>query len=115
MLTNFSPPHSVSKSSLATRSFELPPVFLHGDFHDGNVLVDPDSGDVTAVIDWEEAAYGDPRLDLCVMERVLRRSFNGAGQAFLAAYEEASGIAPGNLKLWEELCGVRSKIVGAWG
>lgn len=89
-------------------------VFLHGDFHGGNVLVDPDSGNVTAVIDWEEAAYGDPRLDICVMESVLRRRFNGAGQAFVAAYEEASGIVVGQLKPWEELCGVRSRIVGAW-
>ncbi|MES2460715.1 MAG: aminoglycoside phosphotransferase family protein [Armatimonadota bacterium] len=90
---------------------EQPPVFLHGDFHRGNVLADGD--EVTAVIDWEEAAYGDPRLDICVMEMVLRRRADG-GKVFVAAYEAASGLAAGPLKPWEELCEVRNRIVGAW-
>ena len=35
---------------------------LHLDLHPYNVLVD-DAGEVTAVIDWTNAAAGDPRLD----------------------------------------------------
>jgi aminoglycoside phosphotransferase (APT) family kinase protein len=37
---------------------------IHGDFHLANVLVDPDSLHVMAMVDWELATRGDPRLDL---------------------------------------------------
>ena len=92
---------------------EQPAVFLHGDFHGGvnrNVLAD--GSDITAVIDREAAACGDPRLDISVTEFVLRRRFNEDGRSFLAGYAEASGTAPGPLEPWEDLCGVRSRIVG---
>ncbi|KAF5353005.1 hypothetical protein D9757_014958 [Collybiopsis confluens] len=31
--------------------------FSHGDFHDGNILVDPESGSITGIIDWEAAGF----------------------------------------------------------
>lgn len=37
---------------------------IHGDYHLGNVLIDPDRPRVVAIVDWELAAIGDPRLDL---------------------------------------------------
>jgi aminoglycoside phosphotransferase (APT) family kinase protein len=37
---------------------------MHGDFHLANVLVDRDSGEVAAVVDWELCTIGDPMLDL---------------------------------------------------
>jgi aminoglycoside phosphotransferase (APT) family kinase protein len=37
---------------------------VHGDFHFGNVLVDPDQPRVVALVDWELATVGDPLLDL---------------------------------------------------
>jgi aminoglycoside phosphotransferase (APT) family kinase protein len=37
--------------------------FLHGDFKGGNLLLDPRSGRLTGVIDWGNAAVGDPALD----------------------------------------------------
>ena len=39
------------------------PGVLHGDFHVGNVMVDPE-GEVLAIVDWEMATVGDPLLDL---------------------------------------------------
>lgn len=36
---------------------------LHGDFHMGNLLFS-ESGDLTAIVDWELASVGDPLLDL---------------------------------------------------
>ncbi|MGQ0625253.1 MAG: phosphotransferase family protein [Sporichthyaceae bacterium] len=37
---------------------------VHGDYKLDNVLVDPDTADVTAVLDWEMATLGDPLADL---------------------------------------------------
>ncbi|WP_309643459.1 phosphotransferase family protein [Phenylobacterium sp.] len=39
------------------------PVLLHGDFRNGNIIVDPEQG-VAAVLDWELSHYGDPAEDL---------------------------------------------------
>lgn len=49
---------------LAQRRQAAPRVLAHGDFHPGNVLVDPD-GAVTGVIDFaSHSVMGDPLLDL---------------------------------------------------
>ena len=37
---------------------------VHGDFKLDNVLVDPETCDVTCVLDWEMATLGDPLADL---------------------------------------------------
>ncbi|MCW3472711.1 phosphotransferase family protein [Rhodococcus pyridinivorans] len=46
----------------------VPPSFrpglMHGDYHLGNLLIDPDSLAVNAVVDWEMSTLGDPLLDL---------------------------------------------------
>lgn len=58
--------------------------FLHGDFRDGNLIVDPASGRLVGVIDWGNAAVGDPALDF--MTLVLWRGWEFMHRA-LAAYE----------------------------
>ncbi|MGB6319447.1 MAG: phosphotransferase family protein, partial [Litorimonas sp.] len=40
------------------------PGLLHGDCHLGNTMFRQDSGEMAALIDWELATLGDPRLDL---------------------------------------------------
>lgn len=50
---------------------DLPPALCHFDWHLGNTLCN-DEGRLQAVIDWEFAGVGDPRLDLarhCRLER----------------------------------------------
>jgi aminoglycoside phosphotransferase (APT) family kinase protein len=37
---------------------------VHGDYHLANVLIDPDSSAVAAIVDWELATLGDPLLDM---------------------------------------------------
>ena len=37
---------------------------VHGDFHLRNVITSPDSGEVTAVLDWELSTLGDPLADM---------------------------------------------------
>lgn len=41
--------------------------FVHGDFRHGNILVDPATGRLTGVIDWGNAAVGDPALDFMAL------------------------------------------------
>lgn len=58
--------------------------FVHGGFRHGNVLVDPATGRLTGVIDWGNAAVGDPALDF--MALVLWRGW-GFMHLALGAYE----------------------------
>lgn len=37
---------------------------VHGDFHIRNVIVDPDTGGLRAVLDWELSTLGDPLADI---------------------------------------------------
>lgn len=43
------------------------PVFIHNDLHAGNTLIRPDTLQLTAVIDWGDAAWADPVLDFETM------------------------------------------------
>jgi aminoglycoside phosphotransferase (APT) family kinase protein len=43
----------------------LPPTVVHGDYRLGNMMVSPhDPTRITAVLDWEMGAIGDPRADV---------------------------------------------------
>jgi aminoglycoside phosphotransferase (APT) family kinase protein len=48
-----------------------PPVFCHNDLGTEHVLVDPDTREVTGVIDWTDAAMADPAYDLGLLYRDL--------------------------------------------
>ncbi len=48
----------------ANRPAEWQPGIIHGDFHIANVLFNPASGDLAAVVDWELTTIGDPLIDL---------------------------------------------------
>lgn len=45
---------------------------VHGDFHPRNVVLDPDTLDVLAVVDWEHAHSGAPHADLGMLLRFDR-------------------------------------------
>ena len=45
---------------------------LHLDFHPENVLVDPGTGTITAVLDWTNACLGPPVADLARTRSILR-------------------------------------------
>jgi aminoglycoside 2''-phosphotransferase len=46
-------------------NWQFKPVLIHGDFDSSNLLYHPCRGRIVGVIDFEEAAIGDPALDFC--------------------------------------------------
>lgn len=50
--------------ALSTPAWEGPPLWLHGDLHPGNLLLD--EGRLSAVIDFGDMTSGDPAIDLSV-------------------------------------------------
>ena len=81
------------------------PVFLHMDFWPGNILwLD---GRISAVVDWDAAAYGDPALDVGYfrMDAYLR-GIKEAADPFLEYYQASSGPVR-NLGFWELACAAR--------
>ncbi len=77
----------------------VPQTLVHVDYWPGNVLWDGDR--ISAVVDWEEAALGDPAIDVayCCMDIVLKGLFNAA-EEFLHVYEAAAGHPLANLAFW---------------
>jgi aminoglycoside phosphotransferase (APT) family kinase protein len=52
------------------------PSLVHGDFHFGNLIFDAVQGNAAAVVDWEAASLGDPRMDVASLAvAVLRRRY----------------------------------------
>ena len=74
------------------------PTLVHIDYWRGNVLWEKEK--ITAVVDWEEAGYGDPAIDVgyCLMDLVIMGMLEEA-QAFLRQYESLRGPVP-NLFFW---------------
>ncbi|UVO51890.1 phosphotransferase family protein [Sphingomonas sp. SUN019] len=83
---------------------------VHGDFRNGNIMVDPDAG-LAAVLDWELAHIGDPAEDLgwiCTNSWRFgqpRKRVGGFGDLgdLLAGYVEAGGapIARDRVDFWQ--------------
>lgn len=64
-------------------------VLVHGDFGPNNVLIDPESYEVTAVVDWEFAGVGPAVADLAWCEWIVRMhhpEHAGSIDHFHAAY-----------------------------
>ncbi|MBN9480507.1 MAG: phosphotransferase family protein [Bordetella sp.] len=88
----------------------IPPRLVHGDFRNGNLMVDPATG-LAAVLDWELAHLGDPAEDLgwlCVNSwrfGVTDRAVGGFAdlETLLDAYEAAGGERPSveRVRFWQ--------------
>jgi aminoglycoside phosphotransferase (APT) family kinase protein len=82
------------------------PSLVHIDYWSGNILWD--KGVISAVVDWEEAAQGDPGIDVayCRMDMILC-GMSEAADTFLATYEKEMGKPVANLGFWELAAAVR--------
>ncbi|MBN1584331.1 MAG: phosphotransferase [Anaerolineae bacterium] len=87
---------------------EVKPALVHIDYWPGNVLWEGEQ--ITAVVDWEEAAYGDTGIDVayCRMNMFLDGLDQAAGE-FLSAYEAERGPVA-NLAFWELAAAARPMI-----
>ena len=82
------------------------PRFQHTDYWSGNILWTGDA--ISAVVDWEEAGYGDPAGDVAYarMEYFLE-GLPGAAETFLRVYLAETGWQLPNLPISELAASVR--------
>jgi aminoglycoside phosphotransferase (APT) family kinase protein len=71
---------------LATPYWSGPPVWIHGDMHPGNVLVD--GGRVAAVIDFGDITAGDPASDLALAWMFFGPQARRHFRAFVGAVDD---------------------------
>ena len=85
------------------------PSLVHIDYWSGNILWD--QGVISAVVDWEEAAHGDPGIDVayCRMDMILS-GMSEAADRFLVTYEEETNKPVANLGFWELAAAVRPML-----
>jgi aminoglycoside phosphotransferase (APT) family kinase protein len=84
------------EAAVAAPAWDGPPLWLHGDLHPANILVD--RGRISAVIDFGDITSGDPATDLSVawmlftpeQRAALRQAY---GRADDATWERARGWA----------------------
>ena len=75
-------------AALAAAGYDGPPVWLHGDLHPANILVN--DGQVSGVIDFGDITAGDPAGDLSVAWMLLPADGHAI---FWSAYQAAGGRA----------------------
>jgi len=75
------------EAAVAAPAWDGPPLWLHGDLHPANVLID--AGAVAAVIDFGDVTGGDPATDLAVAWMLLPA--RAAREEFRRAYGRADG------------------------
>lgn len=91
-----------------------PVTLIHGDYHLDNTLFSADRPQLQAIIDWELATLGDPRVDLGLMlafwgprrierpafafvQAVTRSTAVSSREALAARWADATGFDPGDL------------------
>lgn len=91
------------------------PTLLHGDFWPGNLLWQ--QGQLVAIIDWEDAAIGDPLTDLANSRLELLWAFGPeAMHHFTSLYQSLTALDFTDLPCWD-LCAALRHIdqIGSWG
>lgn len=90
-------------------------VLLHGDYWPGNILWR--DGRLVAILDWEDAAVGDPLADLANSRLELLWAFGGeAMQSFTRQYQAMTAIDCSNLPYWDLYAALRpANNLAAWG
>lgn len=122
-LDAMSVPHPVLELGLRWLERRAPPtgtiVLLHQDFRTGNYMVDADG--LTAILDWEFCAWGDPLADIgwfcakCWRYGAVEKEAGGIAdrRPFYEAYEQRSGcrIDPTAVRYWEVMAHLRWAVI----
>lgn len=92
-----------------------PSVLLHGDYWPGNTLWR--AGQLVAVIDWEDAALGDPLADLANGRLEILWAFGEqAMRIFTQRYLALNSVDATNLPYWDLCAALRpASKLGDWG
>lgn len=101
--------------SLVDTAYAGSPKLLHGDFWPENLLWD--NGAVAAILDWEDAALGDPLSDVACCRVELRYKFGKASmQRFTHAYARHQTVDRERLALWQVyVAAAAQRFMGEWG
>jgi hypothetical protein len=76
-----------SCGEMLRRLQSVEPRLVHGDYGPNNMLFDPSTFEVTAVLDWEWAARGEPVTDLAWCEWIVRTHHEGEVGALGALFD----------------------------
>lgn len=91
---------------LRTQLRPVPARLVHSDYWPGNILWQ--GGYISAVVDWEEAACGDPGYDVAYgYMNIHLLGLEDAAREFLDVYEGEAGHRVENLGFWELAAAVR--------
>lgn len=109
------------QSALRTRLAERPIVLtprrslLHGDFWPGNVLWR--DGQIVALLDWEDAAEGDPLSDVACCRLELRYVLGASGaDVFTRGYAAQTQCPLAELPIWDAYVAAAAlAAMGQWG
>ena len=87
---------------------------LHADYFPGNLVWDGDA--ISAVIDWESAALGDPMADIATTRLDLRWAFGaGFAELFTDRYLTMTGRSTATLAVWELVVSLRpAGMISLW-
>lgn len=88
------------------------PVWFHGDFAPGNLLLD-DAGGLGGVIDFGQCGVGDPACDLVIAWTLLRGRARDAFRAALAV-DEAMWTRARGWALWKALITLQAEDAGSY-
>jgi Ser/Thr protein kinase RdoA (MazF antagonist) len=105
--------------SLLGRSVQLS--WIHGDYWLGNILASPRSGQVTGIVDWDQAAADQLRLHdllhLYLYARCLRRGEELGDvvlEALKAGVPEAIGVQAERVETWTDGISPRASLLLYW-
>jgi aminoglycoside phosphotransferase (APT) family kinase protein len=101
--------------SLIDTAYVGPAKLLHGDFWPENLLWR--DGSIAAILDWEDAAMGDPLSDVACCRVELRYKFGKAVMdGFTRAYARHQAVDHWRLALWQVyVAAAAQRFMGQWG
>lgn len=101
--------------SLTDTGYRRAPALLHGDYWPHNLLWQ--NGKIAAILDWEDAALGDPLSDVACSRLELRYKSGTAGmERFTEAYARHRPVDRQRLALWQVyVSAAAQRFMGNWG
>ena len=101
--------------TLKDTGYQGRPCLLHGDYWPQNLLWQ--DGQIGGILDWEDAAIGDPLSDVAQASVELRYLFGPEGmQKFITAYSAHAAVDPQRLALWQiYVAAAAQHFMSDWG